>query len=109
MAPKSKADTLRAQARVRMRNQRARDRAKRLPSAREIDKAIRTGLVLFLREQGVSSRISLKANATAHRICALAFAELPRAQERFTAEGKAEQLAQQKAIIARFIRRLGIQ
>lgn len=65
-------------ARVRMRGQRKRDRAERLPSTREIDSALRAGLVMFMAKSGLRRASEVKGHPIFAHVLSLAVQEFKR-------------------------------
>jgi hypothetical protein len=78
MIPSEKLDQIRKLARVRMRNQRQRDRANRLPSTREIDGALRDGLVMFMAKSNLRRPSDLVGHPTLAPVLHFAIEELAR-------------------------------
>ena len=65
-------------ARARMQSQRKRDRAGRLPSTREIDNALRAGLVMYMAKSNLRRPADLKGHATLAPVLHFAIEELQR-------------------------------
>ncbi len=98
MIPPEKLVDIRKLARARMRNQRKRDRAERLPSTREIDNALRAGLVMFMAKSGLRHPKDVERHATLAPVFHYAIEELARRD--FDTKNH--------TTVARFWRRLGI-
>lgn len=63
---------------ARMRNQRKRDRAARLPTTREIDSALRAGLVMFMAKSNLRRPPDLEGHPTLAPVLHFAIEELAR-------------------------------
>jgi hypothetical protein len=78
MIPPEKLAEVRKLARARMRNQRKRDRAARLPSTREIDSALRAGLVMFMAKNSLRRASDVKRHPIYAHVLYPAVEELKR-------------------------------
>jgi hypothetical protein len=85
-------------ARARMRKQRERDRAARLPSTREIDNALRAGLAMFLANSNLRRASEVKGHPIFPHVLSAAVQELNRRD--FDMKNR--------AAIKRFWNRLGV-